>query len=265
MFFIAVIWLKKKLKYFKDSCSNPDKICLIKSYWGVIAVIIIFAVIIAALLIPSPPVQNVNESQTTIASQKLLGNNSMGTVIKEGPYGNNSSSIKIAYILGQHPRESRAHNATEDNIKENSKSLQYCYYLYYINVTKNTHDYSSGRINGQKLAKEFVVPDVKQSNYNLVIDIHASNARYYPEPYIFTPIDDDISLEVSKNLAADLKWLYYYRPPRFSSPYYSTIPIIEDGTPSIIFEAYADPSSIIKQQLKEFILAVDQLDSKILL
>lgn len=53
--------------------------------------------------------------------------------------------------------------------------------------------------------------------------------------------------------------LFYPNP---SSPDYSTIPIIKNGTPAIIYEAYANPSNTIKQQVKEFIMAVDNLDLK---
>ena len=45
------------------------------------------------------PVQNIPITQVT------LGNESYGNVIKEGPYGNTSSPVKVAYILGEHPRE----------------------------------------------------------------------------------------------------------------------------------------------------------------
>jgi hypothetical protein len=33
----------------------------------------------------------------------LLGNTSYGNVVKVGPFGNKSSNIKIAYIVGVHP------------------------------------------------------------------------------------------------------------------------------------------------------------------
>lgn len=195
-----------------------------------------------------------------MASKEVIGNDSRGMVTKEGPYGNFNSPIKIAYILGLHPRESRAHNATIANIRENSKSLKKCYYLYYINVTNYTYDYSMGRMNGQKMAYEYIVPEVNKNNYSLAIDVHASNGRYTDKPFVFVPVDDKNSSEVTKNLIKTLKWLQYYSMPDPSSPAYSTIPIIKNGTPAIIYEAYANPSNTIKQQVKEFIIAVDNLD-----
>ena len=57
-------------------------------------------------------------------SVKTIGKNSIGTVTLEGPYGNANSSVKVAYILGQHPRESNAHDAIYDSLLNNSDYLQ---------------------------------------------------------------------------------------------------------------------------------------------
>jgi hypothetical protein len=203
---------------------------------------------------------SLESSAKIVATQQVLGNNSMGTVTREGPYGNISSPYKVAYILGQHPREVRSHKAVSEAVKNNSDSLKYCYYLYYINVTQDTYDFEEGRQNGQKLSKEFVVPDINQGNFTLAVDVHASNGASFDQPYVFVPIDNDTSLKMARNLTTSIKWLYYYELPDYSSPFYTTIPLIRNGTPSIIFEAYAEPSSIIGQQCLEFVMAVDQLN-----
>lgn len=278
-----MILLKDKLKQLKDKLNfkksnkpnllnkntpNNQKLtcptgnCPLISRWGVLAIIAIFTVFIASFFVPYNHIQPTPANNTTssiVAIKEILGNDSMGMVTKEGPYGNPNSKIKIAYILGQHPRESRAHNATIDNIRENSNSMKNCYYLYYINVTEGTYDYSKGRLNGQKLAYKYIVPDINKNNYSLVIDVHASNGRYIDKSFTFVPVSDSKSLKVTKSLTTSLKWLYYYSMPEPSSPSYSTIPIIKNGTPAIIYEAYANPSNTIKQQIKEFIIAVDQL------
>jgi len=86
-------------------------------------------------------------------------------------------------------------------IRNNSNSLENCYYLYIINVTQNTYDYYPGCLNGQKLAYKYVVPDVNSYNYSLVIDVHASNKVYIDKTYIFIPKNDTRSLEISNNLS----------------------------------------------------------------
>ena len=243
----------------KSTCSSKN--CLLISRWGIFAVMIIFLIFLGAALNSFNQIHPTEKNPSEVlASKEVIGNDSRGTVTKEGPYGNITSPIKIAYILGQHPRESRAHNATMANIRENSKSLKKCYYLYYINVTNYTYDYSIGRTNGQKLAYKYIVPEINKNNYSLAIDVHASNGRYTDKAFVFVPVHDSTSLNATKNLTNNLKWLYYYSMPDPSSPAYSTIPIIKNGTPAIIYEAYANPSNTIKQQVKEFILAVDSLN-----
>jgi hypothetical protein len=249
---------KKTAALQKTTCSENN--CILISRWGILAIVIIFLVFIGAILTSFNEINPAKDSPALVANKEVIGNDSRGIVTKEGPYGNISSPIKIAFILGIHPRESRAHNSTIANIRENSKSLKKCYYLYYINVTNYTYDYSMGRMNGQKLAYKYIVPDVNKNNYSLAIDVHASNGRYTDKPFVFVPVDDKKSLEVTKNLTNTLKWLYYYSMPDPSSPAYSTIPIIKNGTSAIIYEAYANPSNTIKQQVKEFIMALDNLD-----
>ena len=241
--------------------SRDVKSGCIKHKWPILGILFILALVIWAG--PSPLATSSQEAPIKVmATQQVLGNNSMGMVSKEGPYGNISSPYKVAYILGQHPRESRSHKAVSEGVKNNSDSLRYCYYLYYINVTQDTYDFEEGRQNGQELSKEFVVPDINLGNYTLAVDVHASNGKLFDQPYVFVPIDHETSLKIARNLTTSIKWLYYYELPDYTSPYYTTIPLIRNGTPSIIFEAYAEPSSIIGQQCLEFVMGVDQLDLK---
>jgi hypothetical protein len=280
--FIGVVGLKKKLKTEKSKkpvslskrenktsthrSSLPEfnsdlksRFTKIKFRWPILVTLIILIVLILAW--PSPIANSSQESTAKVAAtQQVLGNSSLGYVTKEGPYGNTSSSYKVAYILGQHPRESRSHKAVREAVQNNSDSLRYCYYLYSINVTQNTYDFDEGRQNGQNLSYQYIVPDINQGNFSLAVDVHASNGASFDKPYVFVPIDNDNSLAIAKNLTSSIKWLYYYELPDYSSPYYTTIPLIRNGTPSIIFEAYAEPSSIIGPQCLEFVMGVDQLD-----
>lgn len=222
-------------------------------------ILVMIMVLTIAFLTPSSSTISTNNTQSVEVTSEILGNESIGRVTREGPYGNPVSSTRIAYILGMHPRESRSHNATMALIRNNSNSLENCYYLYYINVTQNTYDYYQGRLNGQKLAYKYIVPHINIDNYSLVIDVHASNGLYIDTPYVFVPKNDTRSLEVSKNLTNSLNWLYYFDLPDPSSPDYCTLPIIENGTPAIIFEAYGSPDNTINHQVNQFIWAVDQL------
>ena len=72
---------------------------------------------------------NLYPSKTTLNSNstniEVLGSTSYGNVIKEGPFGNTSSKVKIAYIIGVHPLESNAHQAMLNSITEHNSTLKY--------------------------------------------------------------------------------------------------------------------------------------------
>ena len=175
-------------------------------------------------------------------SVKTIGKNSIGTVTLEGPYGNANSSVKVAYILGQHPRESNAHDAIYDSLLNNSDYLNYSYYVYRINVTAESDDFEESRMNGQLLAQDYVVKDVLKNGYGLVIDIHASNGGYVQDPYIFAPVSNDtVAYDAANNVTKAINYVIYYEPASYSSPQYSTIPIDEGGIPAIVFEMRGNP------------------------
>ena len=67
--------------------------------------------------------------------KELIGSNSLGTVEVLGPFGNTDSDVRIAYLIGMHPLESKAHKALFDTVLSKNDSLNYCYYVYKINVS----------------------------------------------------------------------------------------------------------------------------------
>ena len=207
-----------------------------------------------------PFISNSSDEVVTPKNVVKIGNNSIGTVTREGPYGNANSSIKVAYILGQHPRESNAHDAIYNEILNSSDSLNYSYYVYRINVTSGNDNFEESRMNGQLLAEEFVVNDVIGKNYDLAIDIHASNGGYIQDPYIFAPVSSDtIAYEAANNITKAINYIVYYEPASYSSPQYSTIPIDEGGVPAIVFEMRGNPDHSLESEAYQFIHAIDDL------
>ena len=202
-----------------------------------------------------------DSTDSTDKSVKTIGKNSIGTVTLEGPYGNANSSVKVAYILGQHPRESNAHDAIYDSLLNNSDYLNYSYYVYRINVTAVSDDFEESRMNGQLLAQDYVVKDVLKNGYDLVIDIHASNGGYVQDPYIFAPVSDDaVAYEAANNVTKAINYVIYYEPASYSSPQYSTIPIEEGGIPAIVFEMRGNPDHSLETEANQFIHIVDKLN-----
>ncbi len=212
------------------------------------------------------PVNNIfaaNSSTSNLklnTNEKLLGSNELGKVTVEGPYGNINSPTKIAIITGVHPLESNSHKAIYETIKSNDKSLNYCYYIYKINVTKDAADYDKGRMNGQLLANQFVVPNIISQNYALAIDIHSNRGNEKEIRFVFAPSEDQNSKVFANKILKKFSDLVYYNPKSQTSPKYVTIPLIKAGIPSIVYETYLyDPFETTKGYAKNFIYAVDNI------
>jgi len=179
---------------------------------NILTIIIVLLVVLLGLLIFNVfiDVSNVNENNNKIGingdefKTVNLGSNVRGTVELIGPLGNRNSNVKIAYIIGVHPLESTVHNALYDSLIAKTDSLNYCYYIYKVNVKDNPDHYDIGRMNGQLLAQEFVVPDATSKGYDLVIDIHSNqgtNGGNYEETnFIFTPLNNPTSQSLSQVL-----------------------------------------------------------------
>ena len=204
---------------------------------------------------------NVTDLSSIQKPAKKIGKNSLGKVTVEGPYGNSESNVKVAYILGQHPRESNAHDAIYNALLNSSQNLNYSYYVYRINVTAENDDFEESRMNGQLLAQDYVVGDVIDKGYDLAIDIHSSNGGYVQDPYIFAPVSTDtVAYECANNVTNAIKYVIYYEPASYSSPQYSTIPIDEGGVPAIVFEMRGNPDHSLTTEADQFIHVVDKLN-----
>jgi hypothetical protein len=206
-----------------------------------------------------------NSSNNNV-SKKLefinLGSNENGTVELIGPIGNTSSNVKIVYIIGIHPREFFAHKTAYDALFADNGSLKYCYYIYRINVTKNPDVYEAGRMAGQLLGHDYVVPDIIKKNYTMVLDIHSNvgSSGYTTKDFVFAPLNNSRSKKIAEDIVSESKSLIYFYPEPQTSPSFVTIPIINSGIPAIISESYvSEPKEIMVMNIKKLISAVDNL------
>ncbi len=228
-------------------------------------IFLIFILLLAAFLVLSHiPNGNDNASETS-AKTTPLGNNSLGNVHKEGPYGNTKSNVSIAYILGVHPRENGAHRLMEQAFKENADSLNCSYYIYKINVTESPTEYEASRLNGQLLAKEFVVPDIIRNNFTAAIDVHYSNGNWGVERFVFTPNENNtVSNQLGHAIANNFSWITYFTPTNPSSPQYVTGPLNDGGVGSIIYEAYTeDDNNVTLEHDRQMVKFIDKWASKL--
>ncbi|MGB9936399.1 MAG: hypothetical protein ACPK7O_01635 [Methanobacterium sp.] len=205
-----------------------------------------------------------NINSIKLSDMESLGSTEYGNVIKSGPYGNPYGTQKIAFIVGVHPLEENSHRAITASLLSLNKSLNSSYYIYSIHVSKDRDSYNNGRMNGQLLAKNFVVPDIQKNYFNLVIDVHSNRGgNFKNEIFVFVPQNEPESIKDANNIIAQIPWLVYYVPPSEEgpkSPAYVTIPLIESGNPALIYETYRyEPFDVTVKRAVDFIKGVDKL------
>lgn len=232
--------------------------------WPLIAVIIIITALTAinGLEIEvnhSNNIPQINPSQ----NMKIMGVNDYGFVVREGPYGNQSATTTIAYILGVHPMEYQSHWAIKKVLMERKDTLNYKYYIYEVSVQGGRYDYNLGRTYGQELARDYVVPDIINGGYDLVIDVHSNRGNYSEKRFIAVPVNDPDSENAARYIVDKLPWLKFYVPPAEKGPTsgpYVSIPLIRSGTPTIVYETYrSDKYDLLVRQAFNLVDVVDEI------
>ena len=200
---------------------------------------------------------------STKYDSKLIGENDLGSVHIHGPFGDISSDVKIAYLIGMHPLESKSHRGLFERLT-NKKDLKYCYYIYNINV-KELNTETEGRLEGQLLAKEFVMQDIIDSKYDLFVDIHSNRGSHGPGDYqitnfIFAPGFDEKSSEYMNKLIEDIDGVQYYAPEHRTSPPFITEPTAKAGIPTLVYECYSyEPMEVTYRLAYELINSIENL------
>ena len=194
----------------------------------------------------------------------LIGENELGTVYIHGPFGDENSKIKIAFVIGMHPLESKSHRALFEKLTS-KQDLNYCYYLYNINVNDKTSE-TEGRLEGQKLACEFIKEDIINKKYDLFLDIHSTRGANGPGEYkitnfIFAPGFDEASSKYMNEIIDAFDEIVYYAPEFRSSPPFITEPTASEGIPTLVYECYSSEDFELTLELAEkFIEIVDNLN-----
>ncbi len=179
---------------------------------------------------------NINNSNSAV-----IGSDNRGYVTKEVYASNEPHPIKIAVITGIHPREKIAISPIESLIKNYALTHDVEVTDYSIRVLDNPENFTVGRHNGEELAAQYIVPDIKKSDYKLVIIFHAHQQGYGDGFYIATPSMDNKSVTLAKSVKKMLPSFRYYQSYR-NSPYKATSvirvsdPIANEGYPTFIYE-----------------------------
>lgn len=200
---------------------------------------------------------------STLFDCELLGENELGSVHVHGPFGNSASDVKIAYVIGMHPLESKSHRALFDKLSSKG-DLNYSYYLYNIHVD-NPNTETEGRLEGQLLAKEFIKDDIINRKYDLFVDIHSNRGAHGPGEYlitnfIFAPGFDEKSTNLMNLILESVDELQYYAPEHRTSPPFITEPTAKAGIPTIVYECYSyEPMDLTYELALKLIECIDNL------
>ena len=212
------------------------------------------------------PKEPTSEAQvdSCLCDAELVGENELGSVYIHGPFGDANSKIKIAFVIGMHPLESKSHRALFEKLTSKN-DLKNCYYLYNINVNDKTSE-TEGRLEGQKLAQEFIKDDIIAKKYNLFLDIHSNRGSNGPGEYkitnfVFAPGFDDASSRYMNDIIDAFDEIVYYAPEFRSSPPFITEPTACAGIPTLVYECYSSEDFELTLELAEKLIEiVDNLD-----
>lgn len=197
---------------------------------------------------------------------ELIGENELGSVHIHGPFGDVESDVKIAYLIGMHPLESKSHRALFEKLTS-KEDLKYCYYIYNINVIDKASE-TEGRREGQLLAQEFVRDDIIDKEYDLFLDIHSNRGSRGPGEYkitnfLFAPGFDDASSKYMNVILESIEEIIYYAPEFRSSPPFITEPTAKAGIPTLVYECYSyEPMDLTLKLALKLVNCIDNLNFK---
>ncbi|MEL7671010.1 hypothetical protein [Methanobacterium sp.] len=175
------------------------------------------------------------------SNSAVIGSDNRGYVTKEVYASNNPKQPKIAVITGIHPREKIAISPIESLIKNYASTHDIEITDYSIHVLDQPENFTVGRNNGEELAAQYIVHDIKKSDYNLVIIFHAHQQGYGDGFYIATPSMDNKSAELAKNVKKTLPSFKYYQSSKNSMHKATSVtrvsdPIANEGYPTFVYE-----------------------------
>ena len=198
------------------------------------------------------------ENETQVATDyKLLGNNSYGAVTKSSGYGNPSSDIHVAFILGVDEKR-KASNSIIPTLQSES-GLNYCYDVYLVDATKGSDNNQNLTINdmSESLAAEYVVPDVVNNNYNFTVDVHSTNDS---NSYVYVPSENTYTSQKVLEAITNNTNVGKYTPSTHLYTDSVSKPIISYEIPSIVYvtrDYYLNGTS---GEVSSIIHAIDNFD-----
>ena len=109
------------------------------------------------------------------------------------------------------------------------------------------------------------MPDINSKNYTFCVDVHGHRDQYVLNNAIVAPLNDEESTRIGKEIIRKTPsvGILNYVPASDghpTSPDYVSIPILKNGTPTIIYETSIYQSQdIIDKYMEEFLLSLDSM------
>lgn len=144
------------------------------------------------------------------SQHSVLGTDKQGYVTKDVYSHYSNPTVKIAVIKGMHPREKLSTDLVPHVIKIFALLNNVEIVDYHVTVTDQPQDFYVGRSNGQDLVERYVIPDIKGSDYQLVIIAHDHEQGYGEGYYIATPTHDGKSVSMAESVHQLLPEFNYY-------------------------------------------------------
>ncbi len=208
----------------------------------VLFILAALCILTSLILIPNNIFSNLlGLHSSTTPDHSLLGSTGIGYVTKDVYSNYGSYGPRIAVITGMHPREISAKTVVPRVIKSYADTHNVEIVNYMINVTSSPNDYTLGRHNGEWLVAQYVIPDIRKSNYDLVIICHNHRYGYGKGYYIATPTMDLKSVNLAEavhDLLTDFNYYGRNTDEKAESTSINNVdaPITSAGTPVLVYE-----------------------------
>ncbi len=221
---------------------------------------ILLLILIVVLIVNTALIILNNSPQS---EQTIIGNNTNGTVYKITT-GNLNSNETAVLILGVHPREYEIHEVTNKTIanitgSDDTNNLTKKFVVYYVVTDDNITSREDTRHAGEELANKFIVPDIKNENPFVVVDIHEIDGYYEYSNFIYSISDNNQSQEYAEEISKEIS-VKNFNFTEGTSPELVTKPIAEQGFNTLLFETAITNKIDEKQNIsKKLIYAIDGL------
>lgn len=212
-----------------------------KKFYGTLSVIFILTIMAAGYIIFfMDPFSEISASTPSVLASDYRGTVSKEVITASNDSNDTSNKKTIALITGMHPREKLSIETISDVANQYSLSSNQAIVHYIVNVTNNPDNYANGRSYGEGLVSQYIIPDIKTSNIDVVIICHDHAPGYGRGYFVATPKMDSPSVAIGELIEKNLAEFTYYRSSSNAEHGSSTItvsnPLASAGFPTLVYE-----------------------------